>query len=152
VSVQYLVLRVCKLYTRSTVASLDCVISYIQVFCRIPDSLSKCQNIGPIYIIIIYIRASTNTVPRVCIDSRVSQLRTFQLIGTLPYTGFTFDSPKRQSYIYILIYICATEYCILIYRSASQPYTTRLQYTSAIGIYLRHTIILIYILQVATQI
>jgi hypothetical protein len=28
-------LRVCKLYTGSTVASLDCVISYIQAFCCI---------------------------------------------------------------------------------------------------------------------
>jgi hypothetical protein len=40
-----------------------------------------------IYIIILY-----------RIGSCVSRLRTFQLTGTLPYTGFTFDSPKHQSY------------------------------------------------------
>jgi hypothetical protein len=31
------------------------------------------------------------------IDSRVSRLRNFLSTGTLPYTGFTFDSPERPS-------------------------------------------------------
>jgi hypothetical protein len=45
-----------------------------------------------------YISSSTIYI-RYRIVSRVSRLRTFQLAGTLPYTGFTFDSPKHQSSI-----------------------------------------------------
>jgi hypothetical protein len=51
-------------------------------------------------------------------DSRVSRLRNFLHTGILPYTGFTFDSPEHQSYIYS-IYICAsvqfTTECTVLY-------------------------------------
>jgi hypothetical protein len=48
------------------------------------------------------------------IDSRVSRLRNFQLTGILPYTGFTFDTPNRQSLIYsYIIYLRVIQYLIL---------------------------------------
>jgi hypothetical protein len=42
------------------------------------------------------------------IDRRVSRLRNFLLTGILPCTGFTFNLPEHQSYIYILLYCTAT--------------------------------------------
>jgi hypothetical protein len=49
------------LYTRSTVASLDCIISCYQPLCLIQDSLSKCPNISS-----IQVRPTrTNSVSRV---------------------------------------------------------------------------------------
>jgi hypothetical protein len=39
------------------------------------------------------------------IDSRVSRLRNFLLTGILPCTGFTFDFPEHQSYIYKINFV-----------------------------------------------
>jgi hypothetical protein len=68
------------------------------------------------------------------IDRRVSRLRKFLLTGILPYTGFTFDLPKHQSYIY---------YILLYYTSdrAANPKvlfvaTPRHYFTYALSIYI----------------
>jgi hypothetical protein len=69
----------------------------------------------------IWYCASVNSIQdRYYIDRRVSRLRNFLLTGSLPYTGFTFDLPERQSYIiyYLRLYIFSKiESCILIYIS-----------------------------------
>jgi hypothetical protein len=40
-------------------------------------------------------------------DRRISRLRNFLLTGNFPYTVFTFNSPKHQSYIYYYyVYLC----------------------------------------------
>jgi hypothetical protein len=56
---------------------------------RDPAPLLYIRPLNIIYHILIYIQDRR----------RVSRLRNFLLTGTLPYTGFTFDSPERQSYI-----------------------------------------------------
>jgi hypothetical protein len=84
-------------------------IPFLQAFCCRPKSLLKCLNISPIYILFSYISTRLYSIWYCAslykidsrVDSRVSRLRNFLLTGTLPYTGFTFDSPERQSYIYI---------------------------------------------------
>jgi hypothetical protein len=48
----------------STVASLDCVTSCLQAFCRIQHSLSKCPNISPIYIL-LYCNSDRAANPKV---------------------------------------------------------------------------------------
>jgi hypothetical protein len=53
-----------------------------------------------------FCKLSVQIVFHLCTSLRVSWLHNFLLTGTLPYTGFTFEVPKHQSYLYI--YICAT--------------------------------------------
>jgi hypothetical protein len=104
--------RVCKLYTRSTVASLDCAISYLQAFCRIQDSFLSAPK-RPSYIYAIYTRPSrTDPCHYYMYDIYITAL--IYMIDSLFYIyilysrpvhrPISFAAPERPSYIYNTIY------------------------------------------------
>jgi hypothetical protein len=100
--------RVRPIYTGSIVASLDCAISLYLPYTGFTFEVLEHQSYLYIYIIFIDLRVCTvfdtarlQTIYR--IDRCVSRLRNFLLTGNLPYTGFTFDSPDRPSFIIYII-------------------------------------------------
>jgi hypothetical protein len=100
--VQSLVLRVCKLYTRSTVVSLDCVNSYIQAFCRVLDSLSIHPNViisARLYS--IWYCASVHYI-----QDQPSRLSTYALsIYISPITYILYKIDSRVYWLHTLYYI-----------------------------------------------
>jgi hypothetical protein len=82
------------------------------VFCRIQDSFSTRPTANhfrhapiPCRACLFFRVALVSLLYYIYkIDCRVSQLRNFLLTGILPFTGFTFDLPEHQSYIYIFYY------------------------------------------------
>jgi hypothetical protein len=133
-------LRICRLYTRSTVASCDCITSLLTGGLLYKGFTFDAPDPPLLY------RASVNYIHK--IDSRVSRLHNFLLTGTLLYARFTFDSPECQSYIYSK-YICAytgspRSNTVLSYISAIQdcviPATTILSYKYII-IYIISTVL-----------
>jgi hypothetical protein len=84
---------------KSVLSTIECTVLYCT---STSDSAASLK--------VLFSRSRANTVYQpfslqlayilLYIDRRISRLRTFLLTGTLPYTGFTFEVPEHQSYIY----------------------------------------------------